>query len=73
MMHFTTNILDAGLPEHIAFILQEAELGTLGDLVQQMRLNPDVVLALQGIGPKAMQTIQDIVNAVPVVVNRRTG
>jgi N utilization substance protein A len=65
---FTTNILDAGLPEHIAFILQEAEIGTLGDLIQQMRLNPDVILALQGIGPKAMQTIQDKVNTIPVVV-----
>jgi N utilization substance protein A len=65
---FSTNILDANLPEHIAFILQEAEIGTLGDLVQQMRLNPDVVLALQGIGPKAMQTIQEVVEAVPAVV-----
>jgi len=63
---FSVNILDAGLPEHIAFILQEAEFSTLGDLVLQMRLNPDIVLALQGIGPKAMQTIQDVVNAIPI-------
>jgi N utilization substance protein A len=65
---FNTNILDANLPEHIAFILQGAEFGTLGDLVQQMRLNPDVILALQGIGPKAMQTIQETVDAVEVFV-----
>ena len=65
---FNTNILDANLPEHIAFILQEAEIATLGDLVQQMRLNPDAVLALQGIGPKALQTIQETVDAVKVVV-----
>ena len=65
---FNTNILDANLPEHIAFILQEAEIATLGDLVQQMRLNPDAVLALQGIGPKALQTIQETVDAVEVVV-----
>ena len=64
---YSINILDAGLPEHIAFILQEAEYSTLGDLVLQMRLNPDIVLALQGIGPKAMQTIRDVVDAVPVV------
>jgi N utilization substance protein A len=65
---FNTNILDANLPEHIAFILQEAEIATLGDLVQQMRLNPDAILALQGIGPKAMQTIQVTVDAVVVMV-----
>jgi N utilization substance protein A len=65
---YNTNILDANLPEHIAFILQEAEIATLGDLVQQMRLNPDAVLALQGIGPKAMQTIQEIVDTIEVVV-----
>ncbi|MBN2257424.1 MAG: hypothetical protein JW704_06340, partial [Anaerolineaceae bacterium] len=63
---FDTNILDANLPEHIAFILQEAEIASLGDLVLQMRLNPDAILALQGIGPKAMQTIQAIVDAIPV-------
>jgi N utilization substance protein A len=53
-----------GLPEHIANILQEAELRTLGDLAMTMLTNPDQILKLQGIGPRSMETIQELVAVV---------
>jgi len=58
---FETNILDSDLPEHISIILQEAGFETLGDLALQMKKNSDEILRLNGIGPKAMQTIEQVV------------
>jgi N utilization substance protein A len=63
-------VLDSGLPEHVAYTLQEAGVSTIGDLVIQMKVNPDEILKLQGIGPRAMNEINRLVNAVyrePVV------
>jgi N utilization substance protein A len=51
------NILDSSLPEHVAYILQEAGYATVGDLAMQMKAHPDDILRLQGIGPKAMAEI----------------
>lgn len=60
--------LDAlGLPEHVFNILTEADYLTAGDLLLAMRLNPDKVLGLPGIGPKAMQAIEKAVTATQVV------
>ncbi len=55
---FTLNILDSGLPEHVAYILQEAGFSSLGELAVQMKLEPDNILRLQGIGPRAMVNIE---------------
>jgi len=55
---FETDISALGLPEHVYTILTEAEHRTVGDLMMKMKLNPDAVLSLAGIGPKAMQAIQ---------------
>ena len=52
------------LPEHIANIIQEAEFRTMGDLYMAMRSNPDQILKLQGIGPRSMEKIQELVDAV---------
>ena len=57
------SILDSSLPEHVAYTLQEAGYATVGELVVQMVLNPDEILKLQGIGPRAMQEINRIVEA----------
>ena len=51
------NLLDSGLPEHVANILQESGYITNGDLLEQMQKNMDVIFRLQGIGPKAMDAI----------------
>jgi N utilization substance protein A len=55
---FEADISALGLADHIYTILTEAELRTVGDLMMTMKLNPDRVLSLSGIGPKAMQFIE---------------
>ena len=54
---FERSILDSGLPEHVGYILQEAGYFSIGDLALQVRQNPDVILRLQGIGIRAMENI----------------
>jgi len=63
---FSVSILDSTLPEHVAFILQEAGYENAGEVVLQMKKNPDAILALQGIGPRAMQEIQKLVASFTV-------
>lgn len=53
-----------GLPEHVYNILTEADYRTAGDLLLAMKLSPDQVLSLPGIGPKAMQAINAAVTEV---------
>jgi transcription termination/antitermination protein NusA len=55
---FETDITTLGLPDHVYTILTEAEHRTVGDLMMTMKLNPDSILSLSGIGPKAMQSIE---------------
>jgi len=61
---FETSILDSGLPEHVAYILQEAGFITLGEMAVQMKINPDAILRLNGIGPRAMLEIKNVMAAV---------
>lgn len=61
---FNQNILDSELPEYIGFILQEAGYDTTGSLIVQMRRDSDAILKLQGIGPKALQEIQKLVQKI---------
>ncbi|MHC1785145.1 MAG: transcription termination factor NusA [Anaerolineaceae bacterium] len=58
------SILDAGLPEHVAYILQEAGFSNAGELLLRYKTQPDDILRLQGIGPKAMQEIAKFVDAI---------
>jgi len=55
---FQADIETLGLPDHVYTILTEAEHRTVGELMMAMKLNPDGVLGLSGIGPKAMQAIE---------------
>jgi N utilization substance protein A len=64
---FEIDILDVDLKEHILYILQEGGIETLGDLVLQMRLDPDKILAMNGIGPKSFEEIQELTDALRVV------
>jgi len=54
---FSLSIEALGLADHIFTILTAAEYRTVGDLMMAMKLDPDSVLGLSGIGPKAMQAI----------------
>lgn len=57
---FETNILDSGLPEHVAYILQEAGYTTVGEVAVQMKVRPEEIFRLNGIGPRAMQEINKL-------------
>ncbi len=61
---FEMSIYDAGIKEHILNILTEAEFETVGDLMLTLKINPDKVLGLPGIGPKAMDNIQEALSAL---------
>jgi N utilization substance protein A len=53
-----------GLKEHVFNILVEAGYDTLGGLMMAMKLDANKVLGLPGIGPKAMQNIEEMVAGV---------
>jgi len=61
---FGLSILDSGLPEHVAYILQEAGFSSLGEMAVQMKVRPDEILRLNGIGPRALQEITNLVTAL---------
>jgi N utilization substance protein A len=61
---FSLNILDSGLPEHVAYVLQEAGYSSLGELAVQMKIDKDHVLRLQGIGPRAMINIETLMTSL---------
>lgn len=58
---FNISILDSGLPEHVAYILQEAGYSSMGELAVQMKVKPDEILKLNGIGPRALEEIGKLV------------
>ncbi len=60
---FDVAILDLDYKEHILVILQEAGIETLGDLMLQLRLDPDKVLACNGVGPKTFEELKDFAGA----------
>jgi N utilization substance protein A len=64
---FEIDILDVDLKEHILFILQEGGIDTLGDLILQMRLDSDKILAMNGIGPKSFEEIAELTDALRVL------
>jgi N utilization substance protein A len=59
---FEISILDSGLPEHVAYILQEAGFSTVGEMAVQMKLDADVIFALNGVGPRAQQEIKALMD-----------
>ncbi len=61
---FEQSLLDSGLSEHVANILQGAGFQTTGDLILQMKLQPDEILRLQGIGPRTMMDITALVDSL---------
>jgi N utilization substance protein A len=45
--------------DHVYAVISEAGLQTVGDLMLQMRLEPDSILKLNGMGPKGIKELQD--------------
>jgi N utilization substance protein A len=61
---FDMSIYDAGIKEHVLNILTEAEFENVGDLMLALKVDPDKVLGLAGIGPKAMENIEESLAAI---------
>ncbi|MFU8773120.1 MAG: hypothetical protein ACNA8H_11955, partial [Anaerolineales bacterium] len=59
---FETHLENFNLSKRVLSILMDAEIFTVGDLMLQMELDSDTILALNGIGPKAMQDIETALN-----------
>jgi len=56
---FEMPLEELNFTERITRLLSEAGLKTVGDLMLQMNLDSDVILSLNGIGPKAMENIEN--------------
>jgi N utilization substance protein A len=54
----------AGIKEHVFNILTEAGVDTVGTLMMKMKVDPNSVLGLPGIGPKAIQNIEESLAAL---------
>jgi N utilization substance protein A len=55
---FSMVLEDLGLSDRVYDLLSTTGYQTVGDLMLQIELDPDAVLGLSGIGPKAMDDIQ---------------
>jgi N utilization substance protein A len=67
--HFTA-LADVGLSARIFNLLEPAGYRTAGQVLEQLAIDPDAILALQGIGPKSIeelsQTLHSFEYPVPV-------
>jgi hypothetical protein len=54
-------LLTLGFTDHISSLLEEAGIGSVGDLIFQMKLDPSEIREISGIGPKTMQDIEDAI------------
>ena len=57
---FDMSLYDTEIKEHILNILTEAEFESVGDLMLTLKVDSDKVLGLAGIGPKAMENIEEV-------------
>ena len=55
---------ELGLKEHVFNILVEAGIDTIGGLMMSMKMDANRVLGLPGVGPKAMQNIEETLAAL---------
>lgn len=61
---FAMKLETAGIKEHIFNILTEAGYETVGALMFSLKMDPNKVLGLAGVGPKAMQNIEESLAAL---------
>jgi N utilization substance protein A len=61
---FEKPVDQAGIKEHVFNILVEAGFETVGDLMLALKVDQNKVLGLAGIGPKAMQNIEEALAAL---------
>jgi N utilization substance protein A len=61
---FEMPLEQAGIKEHIYNILTEANIETVGDMMMKMKLDQDSILGMSGIGPKAIENIDESLAAI---------
>ncbi len=61
---FTMPLDQLGLKEHVFNILVEAGYENIGNLMMSLKLDENKVLGLAGVGPKAIQNIQEQLSAI---------
>jgi len=62
--YYALSIEELRINERIQEALAENGFTTIGELIQQMEADPDAILKLNGIGPKAMTEIKSSIEAV---------
>ncbi len=60
---FEQTLEELGLPPRLVVLLTNAGYATVGDLMLQWKRDPDAILALSGIGPRAMDKIGEAIEA----------
>lgn len=59
---FSVPLSEEIIPQTILSILGDSGIQNLGDLALELKSNPDSILGLPGIGPKALEKIESVVN-----------
>ncbi len=60
---FEIPLQDFHVSDRVYAVISEAGFLTVGDLLLQMRLEPDSILGLNGMGPKAMSELEEALNS----------
>jgi len=60
---FQTALAEVGLSDRLLTILGEAGYVIAGQVLEKMGMEPDAILGLDGIGPKSMEEIQEVLRA----------
>ena len=60
---FETPLDTLGLSPRLIMRLTEAGYHSVGDLIMTLRQDPDAILALQGVGPRTMDALQEAIEA----------
>lgn len=63
-MAFSIPIEDFNVSDRVYAVISEAGYQTVGDLMMQMALDPDAILRLGGMGPKAMHELEAAIVAL---------
>ncbi|MCU0488352.1 MAG: transcription termination factor NusA [Anaerolineales bacterium] len=63
-MAFSIPIEDFNVSDRVYAVISEAGYQTVGDLMMQMALDPDAILRLSGMGPKAMHELETAIEAL---------
>jgi N utilization substance protein A len=60
---FEVPLEDLGLPPSLSIKISGEGYSTVGDLMLQLKVDADRILSINGVGPKALETIQEVLDA----------